>query len=118
MQETLRGLFFKEGVREHLVSAIHSHLDEAMARDSPLAGNDVGQLRLGDAAAAAIGLPALLNVDLFELFGKLSRGAEAIVEEMERHGTEADKECLDYVLRRRAGSSERRFRLPEPSPCP
>ena len=38
-------------------------------------------------------------------FGKLAKGVGAIVEEIETRGTDTDKECLNYVLRQRAGSS-------------
>lgn len=38
-------------------------------------------------------------------FGKLAKGVGAIVEEIDTRGTDTDKECLNYVLRQRAGSS-------------
>ena len=34
-----------------------------------------------------------------------TRAFQAILEEFENYGTEADKECLDYVLNAKAGSS-------------
>jgi hypothetical protein len=36
-------------------------------------------------------------------------GVDAVVSEVTRHGTEGDKECLEYVLHAEAGSSELTF---------
>ena len=71
--------------------------------------HDVNMLVLGAPHDAALGLASLLKVDMLELFGKLARGVSAIVEEIEAHGTAVDCECLEYVLRQRAGSSPELF---------
>jgi len=46
---------------------------------------------------------------MFELFGSLARGVDAIVEEVRTSGTADDVECLEYVLNQRAGSSDKLF---------
>jgi len=99
-----------------LKDAMRMHLATSMQRcdvedvNSPLVGNDVSKMRMGGSSATAIGLPALLKVDLFVLFRKLSNGVGAIAEEVHEHGTIEDKECLSYVLSQRAGTSAQTFK--------
>ena len=66
----------------------------------------VAVLNLGKPAQAAHGLEACLTIDSSTLHGLQARGTAAIVDEYEKYGTEIDQECLEYVLRAHAGSSE------------
>jgi hypothetical protein len=67
---------------------------------------------------AAMGINPFLRVADAELYDGLRRGVTAIVEEFERNGTETDLECLDYVLRHPAGSSQKIFpNSPYPRDC-
>lgn len=80
--------------------------------------NEVDTLIMGDPEQSALGLMAVLKVDMFDLFGLLANGVEAIVSEMATNGTDVDKECLNYVLYERAGSSKTSFKnSPYPRDC-
>ena len=70
---------------------------------------DVREIVLGRPEAAALGIASYLKVELFELFGRCMRGTQAIEEEFSAFGTPEDRECLDYVLHQKAGSSTKRF---------
>lgn len=98
-------------------SGVVSHLDQHLT-SAKWSGNDVNSLILGDPSSSALGLANLLRVDLFELFGQLQRGVDAIVDEFSRAGSSHDKECLDYVLNKRAGASHTQFKnSPFPRDC-
>ena len=52
------------------------------------------------------------------LYDGLRRGVGAIVDEIHMHGTDVDRECLDYCLNQRAGSSALVFsNSPYPRDC-
>jgi len=63
----------------------------------------------GKPEEAALGLNRLMKVDDAYVDAARAEGVQAIVREFERHGTEEDLECLDYVLHAQAGSSELTF---------
>ena len=47
--------------------------------------------------------------DMESYYRDISRGVDAIIDEMNQYGSEEDKECLHYVLNERAGSSSETF---------
>lgn len=120
-------------LREGIFSVFDSELVQAQmdkfitstssAGAAPLAGgkfaaDDVQTLLMGDPQAAALGLWKELKVDMFELFGLLAKGVDAIVMEVEASGNATDRECLNYVLNQRAGSSPKIFpNSPHPRDC-
>ena len=69
----------------------------------------IGTLSVGRPEAAALGLASYLKVDEFDLYERLNLGVKAIEEEVYAHGTDTDRECLDYILNEAAGSSNVRF---------
>jgi hypothetical protein len=65
------------------------------------------ELVCGKPTDAALGVNHYMKIDLRTFaMPTYAAGIEAIVSEFERHGSESDRECVDYVLRRRAGSSD------------
>jgi hypothetical protein len=64
-------------------------------------------LVFGHAKVDSEGLMSLLCVDESEVYGELSRGLEALDEEMEKKGTDDDKVCYQYVRHQEAGSLEK-----------
>ena len=68
-----------------------------------------GDLVYGDQASAATGLFAFMQVDEGEVRDKIKRGVDALREEWEAVGTEADLDNLRYVLDEEAGSSNETF---------
>ena len=64
----------------------------------------IPQLVFGHAKIASEGLMSLLCVDEAQVYGELSRGLDALDEEMEKHGTDEDKVCYQYVRHQEAGS--------------
>ena len=77
-----------------------------------LEGRFSGQLRqmvMGEAADAAKGIAHFMRVDEMALYRGMTRGVDAVVDEIEARGTAEDRECLDYVLRQVAGTSTIRF---------
>ena len=66
---------------------------------------EIRQLVFGVAAVAAEGIMSLLCVDDSEVYGELSKGVDALIEEVQKNGTEEDIECFDYVVNKEAGSS-------------
>ena len=54
---------------------------------------------------AALGLSIFMRVDDDAIWAGMARGVVAIEEEFANHGTDADRECLEYVLHGRAGES-------------
>jgi hypothetical protein len=90
-------------VQEGLVVSAASDLKD----DAKFAAN---QLTSGSPAVAALGLKDFMRcTPTFVMPSAEEDGVAAIEAEFERAGTDEDKECLDYVLRRVAGASERRF---------
>ena len=78
----------------------------------------LSDLILGEPREAALGVGPLLGLSGDALGRALTRGAAAIVDEIEASGTEEDRECLDYCLRREAGSSPLLFsNSPFPRDC-
>jgi len=63
----------------------------------------------GFTAFAHPGVNHYMGVDSALVARGMAEGVRAIVRELTQHGTDEDRECLDYVLRRRAGSSDRTF---------
>ena len=66
-------------------------------------------LIFGAPTDAARGIFELIGWDENEVRARMSRGVQAIVDEIAEHGSETDAECLDYVLYRVAGTSEIQF---------
>ena len=108
---TLR--FFEVNVGGQLVrlrDLAHSYL-----RDERLAGGEMEKftgstLVLGRPVDAALGLSKYLKLaDEKDLWRGMGEGVSAIEREFATHGTEADKECLTYVLHAAAGSSSREW---------
>ena len=64
---------------------------------------------MGRPDQAALGVEHYLCVDDDELHQQMARGVQAIRDEVAANGTDADKECLDYLLNAEAGSSEKTF---------
>ena len=58
---------------------------------------------------AALGVNHYMGVDSALVARGMADGVRAIVRELTQHGTDEDRECLDYVLRQRAGSSPLTF---------
>ena len=72
----------------------------------------------GQPADAALGMAHLLHITQQELSLQTAKGVQAIVDEIEKHGTEEDKECLRYVRHDEAGSSRLIFKnSPYPRDC-
>jgi hypothetical protein len=66
---------------------------------------DIRQLVFGRATIASEGIMSLLCVDDMQVYGELSGGIKALDVEIEKNGTEEDKECYNYVKNEEAGSS-------------
>ena len=64
---------------------------------------------LGRPEQAARGLNSLLGIEDAILFGKMAHGLQSIVDEFNEYGTDDDRECLEYILKARAGSSKKTF---------
>ena len=78
----------------------------------------IGALTVGRPEAAALGLESTLKVDAKTLHTKLSRETDAIRDEVMALGDEEAIECLDYVLNKAAGSSDKIFsNSPYPRDC-
>jgi hypothetical protein len=76
------------------------------------------ELVFGKQADSVLGIGHLMRVPDALLHTAMSGGVSAIVSELEKAGTAVDQECLDYVLRQRAGSSPRVFdNSPFPRDC-
>ena len=77
---------------------------------SKMAG-EASDLVCGKPLDAALGVSYYMRVDgaSFSMPSAGDAGVQAIVSEFERHGTDQDRECVDYVLRRRAGTSDKVF---------
>ena len=60
-------------------------------------------------AKSAKGLAWHMAVDDADLMQRMVAGAAAIRAEVAEHGTDEDKECLEYVLNAEAGSSDKLF---------
>ena len=67
------------------------------------------ELIFGHPKRAALGLAHTLRVPEGVLGGLIHEGSAAIAREIDAHGTDEDRECFDYVLRRPAGSSDLAF---------
>lgn len=63
----------------------------------------------GKPVDAPLGIEHFMRVRLDFAMPTVSLGIEAICAEVEAHGSAVDKECLNYVLRERAGSSSEVF---------
>ena len=69
-----------------------------------------GELRCGKPTETALGINHVMRVDpLHFAMPPYAEGVMHIAAEIEASGTASDRECLDYVLRRRAGSSDLTF---------
>ena len=78
----------------------------------------VRQMVLGQPDEAALGLLHFMRVPNSFVFPSIEQGVTAIVGEFETNGTDVDRECLNYVLRERAGSSSKIFpNSPYPRDC-
>lgn len=68
------------------------------------------KFEFGQPRQAVHGICHFLNVEETDVNAAIAAGAiEAIVGEVTRHGTDVDKECLEYVLHADAGSSDLTF---------
>ena len=105
LREGVVRMFGTDFVKAHVAEYVRSSGGGAGGKYA----NDVSTLLLGDPSAAALGLLNELRVDMFELFGLLAKGVDAIIEEVANSGTDVDRECLDYILHHRAGSSPTLF---------
>ena len=90
-------------------SCLLQMLDHRMpgSRDShsvKFCGNKV-DLISGQPKYAAMGIFHFMQVDEDEIRQRMSRGVDAIIEEIHACGTEVDKECLDYVLHQKVWTS-------------
>ena len=63
----------------------------------------------GQAEQAARGINFFMKVEDSVMFKALALGIDAIESEINTNGTDVDKECLQYVLRMEAGSSDKTF---------
>lgn len=72
-------------------------------------GTSVRALVLGVPADAALGINHFMRVADSQVYSGMMRGTQAVVEEVARAGSPTDRECLEYVLSARAGSSATRF---------
>jgi hypothetical protein len=72
---------------------------------------DADKLVMGHPPDAGRGINPFLNYGGGEgaLLTQAGRGLAAIKEEIEKNGTEEEKECMDYVLNKEAGSSDKKF---------
>lgn len=68
-----------------------------------------GELIAGQPKEAATGIYGFIGYSEDELRRRMTRGIEAIVEEVGAFNDDVLSECLQYVLHERAGSSERTF---------
>ena len=69
-----------------------------------------GELRCGKPTETALGINHVMRVDpLHFAMPTYAEAVRHIADEIEASGTASDRECLDYVLRRRAGSSDITF---------
>jgi hypothetical protein len=81
------------------------------ASDGVRLTGDVSDLICGKPLDAALGVSFYMKVDRskFTMPRSGDAGVDAIVREFEQYGTDDDRECVDYVLSRRAGSSDKVF---------
>jgi hypothetical protein len=63
----------------------------------------------GQPAEAAKGIFGFLGVEEYDVRDNMRRGIAAIEEEIQRHGTDEDRENLHYVLHGEAGNSKASF---------
>ena len=70
---------------------------------------ELHELVFGQPKEAALGMVQYLCVDRQELAGLQSEGVEALRREVEKYGTQVDKECFEYVMEQEAGKSDRKF---------
>jgi hypothetical protein len=77
--------------------------------DSERFTTDFQRLIHGQLMDAALGINHFMKVTDNHVYTGMAGGVNAIVAEIERAGTEEGKECLNYVLNMRAGSSPKRF---------
>ena len=81
-------------------------------------GSSTTELIFGQPKQAAQGINQLLRVPEHTLYQGLSNGVASIVNELTRNGTDVDRECLEYCLHGRAGSSPKLFsNSPAPRDC-
>ena len=71
--------------------------------------DDVQELERGNASNAVRGLAAHMGLSDEEMHTRMGQGLQAIKREWTDHGTDEDRECLDYVLHQVAGTSKRVF---------
>jgi hypothetical protein len=70
---------------------------------------DPAALVTGETKDAALGVNHYMRADDSHVYRCMGEGVAAVVREFEASGTEEDRECLDYVLNQRAGSSDKTF---------
>ena len=72
---------------------------------------DAKELVMGLPPDAGRGIGPFLNYPggTQALYTQVGRGLDAINEEIDRNGSEVDKECRDYILYQEAGNSDRTF---------
>lgn len=96
---------------------LHDAFDAAIAslggRVEPMSygkfGGQIKRMTTGAPVQAALGLHRFVGVTEAAVAPKLVDPVAAIEEEMNAHGTEDDKWCLEYVLRHAAGSTDREW---------
>ena len=70
---------------------------------------ELRSLVFGHPQEAARGVQHYMCVDADTILTAMGEGTKAIEREIELHGTEEDKECLDYILHSEAGTSSHVF---------
>jgi len=75
--------------------------------------SNASSYQAGRPIEAAHGVKSYLHVDNTTLNLDMAKGIQGIEAEIEANGTETDKECLNYVLKEKAGMSKRRFQEDE-----
>lgn len=112
-----------DGYEQPLTSTLLQQLlSDGFARGITAASADKfrppADMVMGKVDDAALGLSTRLGLPSRDLYERLARGHHAIVDEFRAAANDAELECLDYVLNRRAGSSPKTFdNSPYPRDC-
>ena len=100
---------------------LYDAFEALLARVAPSPERFQGSLRAlvtGAPVDAARGLGWYMGVPDAELYRSMAQGVAAIEREVNTHGTDVDRECLEYVLHAAAGSSPLIFpNSPYPRDC-
>eukprot|EP00300_Choanocystis_sp_HF-7_P007672 c15439_g1_i1.p1 GENE.c15439_g1_i1~~c15439_g1_i1.p1 ORF type:complete len:700 (-),score=179.60 c15439_g1_i1:132-2231(-) len=89
----------------HIPELLHAQQDVVNTADSKWSA-DISRMNFGESTLAALGIEKLLGINFDTMLSFLKRQTEAIVEEIERNGSDEDKQNLHYILYEKARAEE------------